>query len=106
MYDDDNWTGYKNPPSAYRDWYTFNPPSGQKQSGRFETDMLACKNPSCPSSGRGVSEAEAFYHWSKQGFFARLKKMNTMAICPFCGGNDLRPFLDLPLFNKQVNIKR
>ena len=82
---------YKNPPSYYSNWNVFNDPSGQKQPGRYETDVLICENNRCPSAGKGISEQEAFYLFAKQPIWKRIGHAKKLYICPFCRGKDLRP---------------
>ncbi len=89
-----SWTGYKHPPGYYPDWNNYINPFGVKQGGRYLTDTLDCENRSCPSKGRGISEDEAFYLFAKMSFFKRAKN-GGLYVCPFCGGNKLRPFLGL-----------
>jgi len=88
---------------TYKDWDYYNPPSGDKQPGRYRTDALQCQNPQCPREGMKISEHEAFYCYSKEGYFKKIyqraKKImrgqktgkgNNFYICPFCGGDDVR----------------
>lgn len=82
---------YKNPPSHYPDWNVFNEPHGQKQPGRFHSDILVCKNESCSSHGKAISERESFYLFAKQPIWKRIASLANLYICPFCGGKDLEP---------------
>lgn len=89
-----SWTGYKHPPSYYPDWNNYNPPSGAKQRGRYLIDGLECEDRSCLSRGRGINEDEAFYLFAKMSFFKRAMN-GGLYVCPFCGGNKLKPFSGL-----------
>lgn len=85
---------YKNPPTHYPDWDIYNDPSGQKQGGRYRSDVLICNNEKCSSEGRLISEREAFYHFAKLSFWKRLSGgISRLCVCPFCGGKDLRPLV-------------
>lgn len=95
-------TLFKTPPSFYPDWLRFNSPTGGKQWGRLMGSSLRCMNQACSSDRWPISEAEAFYLWARQGFFARLKAFGrSMYVCPFCGGTRLEPFVDIPPFNRR-----
>jgi len=92
MSDDTTELLYKNTPHHYADWNVYNDPSGQKQGGRFRSDVLLCNNNKCPSKGRFISEREAFYLFAKQPIWKRLSGgIAGLCICPFCGGKDLEP---------------
>lgn len=91
---------FKNHFKSYKDWDKFNPPSGDKQIGRYKTDALQCKNPDCSREGMLISEHEAFYCFAKQTCTVRIYKKITRIInkksesnsiysCPFCGKNDI-----------------
>lgn len=91
----DDWKEFKNPTSSYPDWNVYNHPSGQKQGGRFLIDTLQCENRDCISRGRGVSEHEAFYLFSKQSFLKRVSGAGSLYVCPYCGGKKMKPFAGL-----------
>ncbi|MEA2098439.1 MAG: hypothetical protein U9P70_05200 [Patescibacteria group bacterium] len=93
---------FKNHFKSYKDWDDFNPPSGEKQSGRYKVEALQCKNPECPREGMPISEHEAFYYFASQTFAKKVKskmiglvkkeKENNeinIYICPFCKGKDV-----------------
>ncbi len=86
---------------SYPDWDDFNPPSGEKQPGRFGTDAIQCQNPECPREGMLISEHEAFYFAAKKdnavskmsGKIAEIiigaETEEILYVCPFCGKSDV-----------------
>lgn len=87
---------------SYKNWDDFNPPSGEKQPGRYKKDFLQCQNPDCPRDGMFISEHEAFYHAARKStritiigkkiteYIIGEKREEVLYICPFCGGKNIR----------------
>lgn len=85
----------------YPDWDDFNPPSGEKQPGRYKADAIQCQNPECSREGMLISEHEAFYYAAKKQSSANKAKgkitefiigeeiEEILYICPFCGKSDV-----------------
>jgi len=86
---------------SYPDWDNFNPPSGEKQPGRFSADAIQCQNPDCPREGMLISEHEAFYFAAKKDTLVskvagKIGKIiieeeieEVLYVCPFCGKSDI-----------------
>ena len=86
---------------SYPDWDDFNPPSGEKQPGRYRADAIQCQNPECPREGMLISEHEAFYYAAKKQnpvsktgakvveFIIGEKTEEVLYVCPFCGKKDV-----------------
>lgn len=88
---------------SYAEWDDFNPPSGEKQQGRYKSDVLRCRNENCPREGMFISEHEAFYYAARKSSFTMIRKKikrfilrrenknigSDLYVCPFCGEDDI-----------------